>query len=208
MKIRASNVAALVAASALTALAPSAAFAAPAAPPCTKENISYLDAQNSQEDAETKVSTAEQALDRARADRAKIDQTAAKGEAILAHLRNFDDDDNGDRAARAVAKEAYTLSKAAADYDPAATADAAAVLADAVDKALIDHQVSEGVAELTRKATADLRTLSEAARKATEAPHVEARQSELDKARTDQADAHSKVRPARDTYRTCLDSLD
>ncbi|MFD8013732.1 hypothetical protein [Streptomyces sp. NPDC058955] len=44
-----------MAVSVLTALAPTQAFAAAQAPPCTKKNIAYLDAQNAQEDAEAKV---------------------------------------------------------------------------------------------------------------------------------------------------------
>lgn len=79
MKIRTAGAAALVAASVLAALAPSQAFAAPQAPPCTKKNIAYLDAQDRQEDAEAKVTAAEKALDRARADRETLNKTARIG---------------------------------------------------------------------------------------------------------------------------------
>ncbi|WP_432121515.1 hypothetical protein [Streptomyces sp. S1] len=206
MKIRASRAAALVAVSVLTALAPSQAFAAPEALPCTKENIGYLDAQNTQDDAEARVTAAEQALDRARADRATLDRAAAMGQDILENLRSLGGDD-GAAAANATETEKFLLSRAALERDPAATADAAVALADAVDKALVDYNVEGNTATLVREKTSDLRTHAETVRKATEAPHIEARQSDLDRARTEQTEAHGKVRPARDAYRTCLDNL-
>ncbi|MGW1123846.1 hypothetical protein [Streptomyces sp. NPDC002526] len=206
MKIRASRAAALAAASVLTALAPSQAFAAPQAPPCTKENIAYLDAQNTQDDAEAKITAAEQALDRARADRATVSEAQEKASAIREYVRSFHDGKSPVPLYK-VADEFYALSSADLEHDPAAAADASVAVADGVDKAIVGVDIREDEAAQVRSMTSDLRTYSETVRKATEAPNVEARQRDLDKARTEQTTAHSKVRPARDAYRTCLDNL-
>lgn len=93
---------------------------------------------------------------------------------------------------------ARDLSAAADRHNPAATADAAVRLANAADKAPADW---------AKEAKASLRTAAESARKATEAPTVEARQSDLDTARSELTDTAKKVRSARDTYRNCLDNL-
>ncbi|MFD7860445.1 hypothetical protein ACFV6B_40155 [Streptomyces microflavus] len=63
MKISTTCRAALVAASALSILAPTQALAAEA-PACTTENIAYLNSQDKQEDAEAKVGSAQRAYDR------------------------------------------------------------------------------------------------------------------------------------------------
>ncbi|MFE0339128.1 hypothetical protein [Streptomyces sp. NPDC058955] len=106
-----------------------------------------------------------------------------------------------------VLDEYYDLTQAAKRHDPAATADAAVKMADAVDKAVADRKVQDFYAADARREASHLRSYSETVRKATEAPNVEARQSDLDKARAEQTDAHQKVRPARDAYRKCLDNL-
>ncbi|MFF5442142.1 hypothetical protein [Streptomyces achromogenes] len=205
MKTKVSAAAALIAASVLTALAPAPALAAPQAPPCTKKHIAYLDAQNAQEDAEAKVSAAEQALDRARADRAELDKATAAGEALIYYLVY---------EAKGRAREADhhwisvalgTLKDAAGKHDPAATADAAAEMANIAEKTFTDANVSKSDKAYTRLKA--LRATVEPARNATEAPNVEGRQSDLDAARAELTDARQKARPARDTYRKCLANL-
>ncbi|MEU8990419.1 hypothetical protein AB0C98_28950 [Streptomyces sp. NPDC048558] len=196
-----------MAVSVLAALAPSQAFAAPQAPPCTKKNVAYLDAQDRQEDAEAKVTVAEKALDQARADRAKLDKAAGFGDQLVAYMQRSDSS-KVRNAVYSVHGGAYELHNAASKHDPVATADAAVKLADATDKALTDAGVKDTPEGRNMRAgTTKLRTLAEDARKATEAPNVETRQSELDTARSELTDAAKTVRPARDAYRDCLDKL-
>ncbi|MFG2981353.1 hypothetical protein ACGFYQ_08840 [Streptomyces sp. NPDC048258] len=207
MKIRKTATAALLAASALAVLAPSQAFAAPQAPPCTKKNIAYLDAQNHQEDAEAKVTAAEQALDRAKADRAKLDRLARLGEA-LDNALSRDGSDRTRSVAYTIHPEQSVLAEAVWKHDAAASADAAVKLADATEKALKDEGEQNGYgARLAGGYVKSLRADAETARSATEAPNVEARQADLDTARTELTKAAKAVRPARDTYRDCLDKL-
>ncbi|MFF8610926.1 hypothetical protein ACF06X_34025 [Streptomyces sp. NPDC015346] len=208
MKIRTTAVSVLVAASALAALAPSQAFAAPQAPPCTKKNIAYLDAQNDHEDAEAKVTAAEQALDRARADRAKVDRLGESGDRLYQVLKLGD----GLREKRpldaVVADELIELGKAVGKHDPVASADAAVKLADATEKEIKADGAQDTVGgEAAADVIKTLRSRAEEARSATEAPNVEARQADLDAARTEMTKAAKAVRPARDAYRNCLDKL-
>ncbi|MFE9637051.1 hypothetical protein [Streptomyces sp. NPDC006463] len=207
MKIRTTAAAALLAASALAALAPSQAFAAPQAPPCTKKNIAYLDAQNHHEDAEAKVTAAEQALDRAKADRAKVDRLAELGEA-LDNVLTRDGSDRARSVAYKIHPEQYVLAQAVWKHDAVASADAAVKLADATEKELKD-QGAQGTLGGNRAGeyVKVLRADAEKARSATEAPNVEARQADLDAARAELTKAAKAVRPARDTYRDCLDKL-
>ncbi|MFF5447066.1 hypothetical protein [Streptomyces sp. NPDC012888] len=208
MKIRTAATAVLVAATALTALAPSQAFAAPQAPPCTKKNIAYLDAQNHHEDAEAKVTAAEQALDRARADRATLDRTGDLGR----HLQNklTGGPRQSSDVATATMSEYYALEDAVEKHDAVATADAAVKLADTTDKAIKaikDEDMQRHIQEKAERPAKLLREQAEKARSATEAPNVEARQADLDAARAELTKAAKAVRPARDSYRNCLDKL-
>jgi hypothetical protein len=203
VKIRISAAAVLVAASVLTALAPSQAFAAPQAPPCTKKNIAYIDAQDRQEDAEAKVTAAEPAAERARADSATLDRAAAAGDYVINHLNAYPDMTITFNSTEL----RFHLQGAARAHDPAATADAAVKLADAAEKVLTDAKITKDVDHIAYKYLAGLRSAAEDARKATEAPNVEARQSDLNAARAKVTEAAKKVRPARDAYRNCLDNL-
>lgn len=206
VKIRAVGLAAVVAASALAAFAPSQAIAAPQAPPCTKKNIAHLDARDNQEDAEANVTAAEQALDRARTDRATLKRAADIGTAAHDEMRNRRAEFRS--AADMTINEKYALVDAADQEDPAATADAAVKLADAIDKALAERKVTgEEYDSFARFHLKSIRSAAEDARKAAEAPNFGARQSDLDKARAEVTDSIKKVRPARDAYRNCLDNL-
>ncbi|MEW2297235.1 hypothetical protein ABZ719_31800 [Streptomyces sp. NPDC006743] len=204
MKIRPAATAALVAASALAALAPSQAFAAPQAPPCTKKNIAYLDAQNHHEDAEAKVTASEQALDRAKADRAKVDHLGKLAEGLENRLR-WERSERSLRVADKIQSEQSVLDEAVWKHDAVASAEAAVKLADATDRAFKDEGDTEG--HVATEHVKALREGAEKARSATEAPNVEARQADLDAARTELTKAAKAVRPARDAYRDCLDKL-
>ncbi|MFD5109022.1 hypothetical protein [Streptomyces cinereoruber] len=207
MKIRTTVTTALVAAAALAALAPSPAFAAPQAPPCTKKNIAYLDAQNHHEDAEARVTRAEQALDRAKADRAKVERVGELGKRLHdALISGQGATDASRKVAGRIDSEYSALLNAVWKYDAVATADAAVKLADATDKAIKD-QGAQDETYVAGEYAKMLRTEAEKARSATEAPNVEAHQAELDAARTELTKAAKAVRPARDAYRNCLDKL-
>ncbi|MCT7352980.1 hypothetical protein N4P33_12470 [Streptomyces sp. 15-116A] len=207
MKIRTTATAGLLAATALAALAPTQAFAAPQAPPCTKKNIAYLDAQNQHEDAEAKVTTAEQALDRARSDRAKVDRLGNLSEGLYRTLASGRTTESV-YVASDVNRERNTLSDAVDKHDAVAAADAAVKLADATEKAMTDRQVPhDALRNEAEKYIKELRSAAEEARSATEAPNVEARQADLNAARTELTKAAKAVRPARDAYRNCLDKL-
>ncbi|MFF2655562.1 hypothetical protein [Streptomyces sp. NPDC058045] len=209
MKITTVARAALVGASTLAVLSPLQATAAEAAPGCTEKNIAYLDSQDQQEDAEAKVTTTQQALDQATADRATLDQTAEVGYKLF---RSFNSGRLGYVYANSepVMQKAGALYDAAEKHDPAATADAAVAEADAAQKAI------DAMSDDDKKAThpllldsvrdwiKELRSKAEAARKATAAPDVEKRQAELDTAIADKEKAAKAVRPARDAYRDCL----
>ncbi|NEE36555.1 hypothetical protein G3M53_65530 [Streptomyces sp. SID7982] len=199
MKISTACRAALVAASALTVLAPTQSFAAEA-PACTTENIAYLDAQDKQEDAESDAVAARRAYDQAAADQQTLDDTAAKGYDLYQAARGLVEFD--------AAKKVHD---AAERGDSAGVADAAVAEADAAQKALDagvpDHVIDDSPfieAEMKGLIT-QLRAKAEDARKvAGPVPNLNGLRHDVATKLSAQADAIKAVRPARDAYRDCL----
>lgn len=208
MKISTTYRAALVAASALSILAPTQALAAEA-PACTTENIAYLNSQDKQEDAEAEVATAQRAYDRAKEDREAFDDVKHAAYGLALPFGGVESSE-GKAAFHSVKK----VRQAADRLDAAATADAAVAAADAGQKAYdsmtdgekraVDRDARHRGGNEVPELIMELRSQAEAVRKATTAADVEARRTDLDTAVSEKAEADKEVRPARDAYRDCL----
>ncbi|MGW1203506.1 hypothetical protein [Streptomyces cyaneofuscatus] len=212
MKISTTCRAALVAASALSILAPTQALAAEV-PVCTTENIAYLNSQDKQEDAEAEVATAQRAYDRAKEDREAFNEVRHTAYSLARSFAGVQSPEG--QAAFRSADEVYEASER---LDASATADAAVAAADAGQKAY-DSLNEQEKDEANRRAEeslkgevpdliVQLRSEAEVVRKATTAADVDARRTDLDTAVSEKAEADKEVRPARDAYRDCLAKAD
>ncbi|MFJ7497890.1 hypothetical protein ACIQZB_43785 [Streptomyces sp. NPDC097727] len=202
----------LVAACALAALSPSQAFAAQS-PGCPKKNIAYLNAQDNQEDAGAKVLAAQQALNKARNDRDRLDRIVDTGDqlkdvfySVRPYVTDYTDDDVKRIEPLGGAADKVVM---ASDDSPRALGAAAAKEADLAQKAVdgLSDQAKKSNPELQPTAQELIKRLredAEAARKMDSFPAIDARQAELDTAVKEKTDADNAVRPARDAYRDCL----
>ncbi|MFD0169257.1 hypothetical protein ACFVJH_34805 [Streptomyces decoyicus] len=202
MKISTACRAALLAACALTVLAPTQALAAQS-PACPNKAVAYLNAQDKQEDTEAAVDTAQRAYNEAKDDQAKLGKTVDTGGKLLRTFHDIHVD------SRPVYDAIIKLDKAAQSGDAAATADAAVAEADAAQKVLDGARQANSPHEEMARTSAKglierLRSDAETARKAILAKDVPARKTALDKAISDKAAADKDIRPKRDAYRDCL----